>query len=252
MKTLIFLFFYVTSALLAYLFSGKFFEENFFAFENPSDVSNSFYYFILILAFTALIIFLVKISKLFVKLIFYLLIFLTIYFVFAPFIGFFALVPSLALTILLTVKRNPVFINFVALLVSAGVIAIFGISLEPIPAIILLAILAIYDYVSVYKTGHMVKLAESLSEMELPLLFVIPGKERNSYMGVGDVVIPNVLFVSSFYYSSPIQAIFTLAFSSAALILLLKKVDKPTPGLPYLNSAAILGFLISSPLLLSG
>ncbi|ADC64463.1 Protein of unknown function DUF1119 [Ferroglobus placidus DSM 10642] len=252
MRTLVFFFFYTTSAFLAYLFSGKFFEEGFFAFENPSDVSNSFYYFLLILAFTALIIFLIKLSKLFVKLIFYLLIFLTIYFVLTPFIGFFALIPSLVLTLILAVKKNPIFVNFVALFVSAGVIAIFGISLEPLPAIILLAILAIYDYVSVYKTGHMVKLAESLSEMELPLLFIVPGKERNSYMGVGDVVIPNVLFISSAYYSSLIQAIFTLAFSSAALILLLKKVDKPTPGLPYLNSAAILGFLISSLLPLSG
>ncbi len=246
---MLFLVFYLASSLLAAYLSTFFFSEGMFAFENPGDVTNSIYYFGAILVFTAVVLLLIRISKKFVKFVFSALIFATIHFVFAPFLGIFSVLPALILTLALFYWRNWVVVDIVAILVSAGVIAIFGISLEPLPAITLLSILAVYDYVSVHKTGHMIKLAESLSELELPLLFVAPEGEKKSYMGVGDVVIPNVLFVSALFYSTLLHALMILTFSSVALVYLLKRVEKPAPGLPYLNTAAISGYLISSLLL---
>ncbi len=87
-------------------------------------------------------------------------------------------------------------------MLAAGITAIFGISLEPLPVIILLAVLAVYDIISVYRTKHMIRLAESVTAINAPMLFIIPRKEGNAYMGVGDVVMPNILVVSAQYFSN--------------------------------------------------
>ena len=79
---------------------------------------------------------------------------------------------------------------------------------------ILLSILAVYDAISVYKTKHMLSLAEGVTKMRLPVLFYVPKKldfkveqmdnmdlknrdkdvERETMiMGVGDAVIPGIL-----------------------------------------------------------
>ena len=51
---------------------------------------------------------------------------------------------------------------------------IFGVSLGTVPVILLLVILAVYDAISVYKTKHMITLAEGVIDLKTPILFVIP------------------------------------------------------------------------------
>ena len=161
-------------------------------------------------------------------------------------------------------------IDTLGILIAAGAASIFGISLGIIPVIILLVLLAIYDAISVYKTRHMITLAEGVMEMKTPILFVIPKKVSYSYirdgigkisegergafvMGMGDLIMPAILVVSANMFLKPgglpfinIPALGAIIGSLAGLIVLLWFVNKgkPQAGLPPLNGGAIIGFLI--------
>jgi presenilin-like A22 family membrane protease len=242
---------FLLTAFLAIAAIPKYEEAGMVVFENPSDVSNSFLYFGLIIGFTAFILFAVKFTAV-LKAVIYFLTLLSIFYVLSPFIGILSIPLSLAVVVLLIKKPHWLVINFSALMLAAGITAIFGISLEPLPVIILLAVLAIYDVISVYRTRHMIKLAESVTAINAPMLFVIPKKEGNAYMGVGDVVMPNILVVSAqFFTSSPtvgfikIPALLALIGGFAGLMILLYIVEKrggTHPGLPFVNFGAIAGY----------
>jgi presenilin-like A22 family membrane protease len=162
-------------------------------------------------------------------------------------------------------------IDFCGILVGAGAIAIFGISLTILLVIILLIALAIYDAISVYKTKHMIDLADTVMDLKLPVLLVIPkirsysliketkrlkeqlktGEERDAFfMGLGDVVMPGIL-VAAVYTNVPNGlwvALSVIAGTLAGFAVLMTFVmkGKPQAGLPLLCSGAILGYAISS------
>ncbi len=239
--------FYIITGIFALMISPHYAEAGVKAFENPSEVSNSIYYFLMIIVFTVFILLLAK-FKGFLKIIFYSLIFLTYIYAFTPFLGITSIPISLLLLILLIKKRNWIIINISALLIASTITAIFGISFEPLPAIILLLALAVYDFVAVYKTGHMIKLADSVSELSVPILFVIPRKDKNAIMGVGDAVIPNILAVSAYFFNHCLtQGILTIIFGYIGLIFLMRYIERKGgahAGLPFLNSGAILGYIL--------
>ena len=240
--------FYLVSGLLALIIAPYYANAGMQAFEDTSSVSNSAYYLLMILVFTAFIMLIAKFKKELVKILFYFLLFITYFYAFLPFLGSLSILPSSLLLITLIKKENWVITNISAILVSSAVIAIFGISMEPFPVVVLLVALAVYDFVSVYKTGHMIKLAESISGLNIPVIFKIPGKNRDAIMGVGDVVMPNILVVSALVFNRCLVQVFLTFLSGfAGLVLLLFIVEKSQrahAGLPILNSFAILGYIV--------
>jgi len=168
-------------------------------------------------------------------------------------------------------------INMIGLILAVGITAILGMSLGILPVMILLIIMAVYDAIAVYKTKHMVALAEGVVPMRLPVMFVIPnrrdfsmddlkdkgltqreGQEREAFfMGVGDTVIPGILAVSASIYLPDTAsflltanlwvAVGTIIGGLLGYLLLLRYVmrGKPQAGLPFLNGGAILGYLIA-------
>jgi len=130
--------------------------------------------------------------------------------------------------------------------------------------------LAVYDALSVYKTKHMITLAEGVMETKSPVLFVIPKTKEYSYrkegiesigegergafvIGMGDLIMPSILVVSAnIFLSTPrigiltIPALGAIAGSIAGLSLLLVyvKQGKPQAGLPPINGGALAGFLL--------
>jgi presenilin-like A22 family membrane protease len=168
-------------------------------------------------------------------------------------------------------------IDTLGILLCAGVASIFGIAVGILPAIILLVLLAIYDAISVYRTKHMLTLAEGVLSLKAPILFVIPKrrdysfikeglalkgedgepKERGAFViGMGDMIMPTILVVSAnvflmvpgWAFSPP--AIGAMAGSVVGLAVLLTAVKqgKPQAGLPPLNAGTITGFLIGCAL----
>ena len=59
-------------------------------------------------------------------------------------------------------------------LMGAGAAGLFGISFGVLPALVLLAALAVYDAISVYGTEHMLTLAEGVMDLRVPVVLVVP------------------------------------------------------------------------------
>ncbi len=173
-------------------------------------------------------------------------------------------------------------IDSTGILVAAGAASIFGISLGILPAIILLAVLAVYDAIAVYRTKHMVDLADSVMDLRLPILLVVPkkkgysfmqqarlkdqlesGEEREAmFMGLGDIIIPSVLIVSALvnlprYFEDvptvlglPGNLVVSLCSLAGTLVgywvlMYFVASGRPQAGLPLLNSGALAGYVLS-------
>ena len=76
-------------------------------------------------------------------------------------------------------------IDATGVVMGAGAAALFGISFGLLPAILLLAVLAVYDAISVYRTEHMLDLAEGVMDLKIPVVLVIPTSLSYSYLASG-------------------------------------------------------------------
>jgi presenilin-like A22 family membrane protease len=76
-------------------------------------------------------------------------------------------------------------IDLTGVLMGAGAAALFGISFGLLPAILLLSALAIYDAISVYRTEHMLDLAEGVMDLKIPVVLVVPTTLSYSYLADG-------------------------------------------------------------------
>jgi len=260
------------------------------AFQDPQSTTNPLIYVAMMIVMTAFMLVLIKYQREWVlRLIFMVAVFFTIYAISLPVI--YTVIPdpdlvnvlpvaiALGLTFVMLKKPEWYIIDTVGFLVGVGAATILGVSLGIVPALLLLAILAVYDAISVYKTKHMLALAEGATELRLPVLFIVPptrkfdmsalddmdlknrekdGERGAMMMGVGDAVIPGILVVSAavflsasgdvLYYSPAalLTSLMTLVGSFIGFALLMRAVSsgRPQAGLPFLNGGAIAGFLI--------
>ena len=277
-------FFFILIHGLALLITGTFEEANMQAFEDPDNPINIAYIFIIILVFTVLILIITKFwKKQLIRAIILGAIGYTSAYVFYPLFNSFtttslSIVFSLVFAVIIIVMlyKYPEWyvIDFCGIIVGAGAIAIFGISLGVLLVLILLVGLAIYDAISVYKTKHMIDLADTVMDLKLPVLLVVPkirkysfiketkrlkekleeGVEREAFfMGLGDIVMPGILVVATYTNidnSLPIalSVMIGTLFGFAVLMAFVMK-GKPQAGLPCLCGGAIAGYVVSSLLL---
>jgi presenilin-like A22 family membrane protease len=168
-------------------------------------------------------------------------------------------------------------VDTVGFVAGASLTALLGISFGILPCFILLGALAVYDAIAVYRTKHMIRLADVVTDMKLPILMVMPGRadfdytkapsleqhraaapeEREVlYMGLGDIVIPGTLVVSSFVWlpamatplgigANLIVALGAMGGSLVGYALLMRLVARGNAqaGLPLLNGGALLGYI---------
>lgn len=220
---------------------------------------------------------------------------LTIFYVFYPVlfyfipyifrIGGFSLDIPLSISIFLAISLTYTLYKFpewyvvdgIGIVMGAGIAAIFGMSFGILPVFVLLIVLAVYDFISVYKTKHMISLASGVMKMKLPVVLVIPKKLSYSFykkegimqevdksekrdavfIGLGDLIIPGILAVSASYhlpgiivagFYAPVLVAFGCIIGSVVGVLVLMRFvlkGNPQAGLPLLNTGAILGYVIS-------
>jgi len=190
---------------------------------------------------------------------------------FAGVILFLSVAAAVVLVVVLYKYPEWYVIDISGVIVGVGAIVIFGISLGVSLVLLLLVILAVYDAISVYKTKHMIDLADTVMDLKLPVLLVIPKirhysliretkrlkekleehEERDAFfMGLGDVVMPGIL-VGAVYYNIPdglpiaLSTILGILVGFSVLMIFVIK-GKPQAGLPLLCGGAILGYIISS------
>ncbi len=254
------------------------------AFTDPEDTTNVVVWVAIILIFTAFIFLVIKLNKRWTIQGFILIsVAWTLYYVFqavfAPFLLYemnfaVSLIISAGLTAILYKFPEWYVIDIVGVILGAGAASIFGISLDIFPTLLLLVILAVYDYIAVYRTKHMIALAEGVMDLRLPILLVIPKhwkysfltekfdkEEREAFfMGLGDAVMPTLLvvsaniFVKAGSYDLPligavnIPAIGAIIGTLLGFTVLMGFVikGKPQAGLPFLNGGVILGYVVGS------
>src|SRR5216117_3546491 len=292
----------VGSQIAAIALSPIFAGAGFQAFQRPEDVTNTVIYLIMILAFTAVILGLVRykrqnlakyviMASIFITLAFILL--LPLFYALDYATGGTAdgvLLGNVATVLAFTLAAGLVYllvkfpewyvVDAIGITTAAGVTAILGISFGTLPAILLLIALAFYDAWAVYRTKHMITLADELTSQRLPILLVIPkkagysfreqkslkaqvaaGEEREAmFIGLGDLIIPGIMSVSAFtFLTAPgrsfaglapnaFVALGTVLGSLVGFFFLMRFVLKGNPqaGLPLLNGGALLGFLLTN------
>jgi len=208
-----------------------------------------------------------------------------------------------------TLHRYPEWyvVNTVGVLVGSGVIVMLGIAFVPVLIILFMVLAAIYDHWAVNGSKHMLELADTMIDLKLPVLLVAPKdtsytflkqdgdiregteprpqappegagmgmtkpKSRDAlFMGLGDVIFPGMLVISSITFlpeigpvvfdfwgdpSKPVHlgpmmvGMGTLLGGLVGYAALMTQVarGKPQAGLPLLNGGSILGYLLSGAL----
>ncbi len=264
--------------LLSRIFIGAGME----VFEQANDPMNLVWVFVTVLGMTVVILLIAKFwKKRLIQLIILFAVGYTSFYIFFPLFSlvisdlfitvFFSIILAVCLVVVLVKYPEWYIIDLCGIIIGAGAIALFGISLSVLLVLILLIGLAVYDAISVYKTKHMIDLADAVMDLKLPTLLVVPkirhysflketkrlkeklqdGEEREAFfMGLGDVVMPGIL-VATVYAGDPSWLpvalsilVGTLVGFSVLMTFVIK--GKPQAGLPLLCSGAILGYLISS------
>jgi len=201
------------------------------------------------------------------------------------------LLVSIILMILLYVHSEWYVVNTVGILVGSGVIVMLGVSFVPTLIMVFMIAAAIYDAWAVYKSKHMLDLADTMINLNLPILLVAPQDSDYSFraertplgdvepsndgpdsdliqssaqprervikksndamlMGLGDVIFPGMLVLSTLQYIGGdhglIMAMATLFGSLVGYSVLMWYVGqgKAQAGLPLLNGGAILGYIL--------
>lgn len=175
--------------------------------------------------------------------------------------------PAAVLAFLMVRYQKWYITNIVGFIMTAGVASIWAEVIGVWASVVFLSVFAVYDYISVYRTKHMISLARISVEQRLPMLFVYPTRKGASAdnlnfeprdtggrgdviaLGFGDTVFPSIMVVSSALFQ-PLHPLLFIGLPMAGasigmLILFFGLPSRPAPGLPLINSGAIGGFLIA-------
>jgi presenilin-like A22 family membrane protease len=177
---------------------------------------------------------------------------------------------------------NPSIKNLAAVLSSSGIAALFGFSVGFWPTLIFVLAVSLYDYIAVFKTRHMLQLAQHLGSRDLS--FTITAQRQNSQiskikkegasassiasnsaalkpplskndpslnlqaadrldLGSGDLVVPAMFAVSSYPFAGIAGSIAIAIGCTIALFLTLKFVIQKHVALPALPPLCLGGVL---------
>ena len=172
---------------------------------------------------------------------------------------------ALLLMVLLYFHSEWYVVNTVGILVGAGVIVMLGVAFVPGLIMIFMILAAVYDAWAVYRSKHMLELADTMIGLNLPILLVapqdkgysfkdektkmvdkteitpvplahktmIPAKKKSKealFMGLGDIIFPGMLVLSAVQWLDTDDsfgiAMFTLAGSLLGYLALMSYVAR--------------------------
>ena len=256
-----------------------------YGIERPEvkNQSVSFIYItIAILIGTVLVLLLVKFNKPFIwKLWFFATVWLTLSIAFAAFINrFVAALLALMVAILKLYKPNIIMQNLSEIFIYGGLAAIFVPILNLFAAFMLLIVISVYDFIAVYKTRHMIKLAKFQSKSKVFAGLFIPYEKGNlslkpagkakikekvshgqktgfrksvAVLGGGDIgftllfagVVMKGLMLQNTILAGFLKTLLIPAFVSLSLLFLLLKgqENKFYPAMPILSVGCFIGYL---------
>jgi len=150
--------------------------------------------------------------------------------------------------------------NVVLILGLAGVTAVLGLQISALTIVMILVFLAVYDFVAVYKTKHMVWMAKELIKRKVIFAVIIPEKVKDYVaslnkvkprqgfiiMGSGDLALPMLLAVSVFAggLANSLIVVTGILLGVVMTHYIFQKTKKPIPALPPIGMGAVLGWLL--------
>lgn len=184
-------------------------------------------------------------------------------YLFLPFLNIFSL-PLVIILIYGWLKKPTVLLNNLCFIFGlAGFGGVLGLSLEPLVIVFLLLIFSIYDFIAVYKTKHMLKMAREMLVSKIIFGLIVPQKisdfksnlkeveagGRFLILGGGDVAFP-LLLSASLIPSGILNSLLVAIFSLIGLFLSFyiftsQKVRQPIPALPPIALFSIIGYIIT-------
>ena len=250
-----------------------------YSLERPQvkNQSTSFIYItIAILIGTILALLLIKFNRTFIwKLWFFVTVWLTLSIAFAAFLNnFIAAVLALIISVLKLYKPDIIIQNLSEIFIYGGLAAIFVPIINLFAAFMLLIVISVYDFVAVFKTKHMIKLAKFQSQSKVFAGLIIPyekgkisikskaaakleageKKAKIAVLGGGDIgftlifagVVMKGLMLQETMLTGFLKAmIIPLVVSLTLLALLLKgQQNKFYPAMPALSIGCFIGYLI--------
>lgn len=198
----------------------------------------------------------------------------TVFFSLAMLVGvwFFAdifLPPGIAAFVALLILATRILVprvfvqNALVVIGVAGVAVSLGLALPWRTLLVIMLILAVYDVVAVYWTGHMVAMMKGLLARGVILAAVLPESVRGSterldriaphegfaLIGTGDLALP-ATFVASIAVVDLTRSLIVAAgalagFALTTIIFLGPDHSKPMPALPPIVLGMVLGILVS-------
>jgi len=239
--------------------------------------STSFIYItIAILIGTILVLLLIKFNKPIIwKFWFFATVWLTLSIAFAAFINkSLAAIIALIVSMLKLYKPNIIIQNLSEIFIYGGLAAIFVPVINLFAAFMLLIVISIYDFIAVYKTKHMIKLAKFQSKSKVFAGLLIPyekdeiliksqpaskpeakgKKSRVAVLGGGDIgftlifagVVMKDLMLKEIILIGFLKTLIIPFIVSLALLFLLVKGEqnKFYPAMPILSLGCFIGYLI--------
>jgi presenilin-like A22 family membrane protease len=148
---------------------------------------------------------------------------------------------------------------------ALGVLAslMLGSTIGPTPIILFLVLVAVYDAVAVYVTGHMQKLLEDAPSW-LPMYFLVPREGYRPFvevgdvefsdrefgvLGLGDAVMPAMLISASLSFGAGETAALGALVGAQAgfglLTLIALRFDRAHAGLPPIVACTLIGWFVA-------
>ena len=229
-----------------------------------------------ILIGTLLVLLLIKLNKPLVwKFWFFATVWLTLSIALSAFINSIAAaVIALVISILKLYKPDMIIQNLSEIFIYGGLAAIFVPIMNLFAAFMLLILISIYDYIAVFRTRHMVKLAEFQSKSKVFAGLLIPyaegktsfragitsksetrvDKSKVAVLGGGDIgftlifagVVMKELMLKETVLTGFLKTLIIPVLASTALLFFLLKAQKNKfyPAMPVLSLGCFLGYLV--------
>lgn len=149
--------------------------------------------------------------------------------------------------------------NASSILSVAVVGSLVGVALGLIPVLIFVVALAVYDYIAVFKTKHMVAIAKGIQGKNLAFTIAMPTKNHTFELGTGDFVVPLAFATSAMGMSfalgfpnflvTPLLVLFGSIFGLVlTLEYLSKRIGTALPALPVQTGIMLAMFLLGKML----
>ena len=144
-------------------------------------------------------------------------------------------------------KTNVIVHNFTEMFIYPGIAAIFVPIFNLMSIFILLIVISIYDVIAVWKTKHMVKMAQFQSKTNIFAGLLIPYKKTQAVLGGGDIGFPLMFAGVVMKNSNMLNGLIVSLFAALGLFLLFyfAKKEKFYPAMPFVTAGCVLGYLIT-------